>query len=230
MKNAIRTIATVALAFALVGCSPTSTKTSGEDKTIKVGATAVPHAEILNNVVKDVLAKDGWTLEVTEFTDYVTPNTALEEGSLDANYFQTLGYMNDQNTSKTAKNAAVENAVRLFSDENRIVEVNSTSRPKPRKLKVRQYLVKLAFLSEKVYDKVTIRFYDVFFISNFKKRPDGKYEAVVSMSQKFMGEGDRPYSDVVQKNIQIILVPIQKPEGTYYEVKLGDISITDNNI
>ena len=81
--------------------------------------------------------------------------------------------------------------------------------------------MKLAFLSEKVYDKVTIRFYDVFFISNFKKRPDGKYEAVVSMSQKFTGEGDRPYSDVVQKNIQIILVPIQKPEGTYYEVKLG---------
>lgn len=105
MKNAIRTIATAVLAFALVGCSSTSTgststKTSGEDKTIKVGATAVPHAEILNNVVKDVLAKDGWTLEVTEFTDYVTPNTALEEGSLDANYFQTLGYMNDQNTSK----------------------------------------------------------------------------------------------------------------------------------
>ena len=145
------------------------------------------------------------------------------------NYLEVL-VKNDQNTSKTAKNAAVENAVRLFSDENRIVEVNSISRPKPRKLKVRQYLVRIAFLSEKVYDKVTIRFYDVFFISNFKKRPDGKYEAVVSMSQKFTGEGDRPYSDVVQKNIQIILVPIQQPEGTYYEVKLGDISITDNNI
>ena len=145
------------------------------------------------------------------------------------NYLEVL-VKSDQNTSKTAKNEAVENAVRLFSDENRIVEVNSISRPKPRKLKVRQYLVRIAFLSEKVYDKVTIRFYDVFFISNFKKRPDGKYEAVVSMSQKFTGEGDRPYSDVVQKNIQIILVPIQKPEGTYYEVKLGDISITDNNI
>ena len=145
------------------------------------------------------------------------------------NYLEVL-VKSDQNTSKTAKIAAVENAVRLFSDENRIVEVNSISRPKPRKLKVRQYLVRIAFLSEKVYDKVTIRFYDVFFISNFKKRPDGKYEAVVSMSQKFTGEGDRPYSDVVQKNIQIILVPIQKPEGTYYEVKLGDISITDNNI
>lgn len=104
MKNtAIRTIAAATLALALAGCGASSSaatsSSSSEDKTIRVGATAVPHAEILNDVVKDVLEKDGWTLEVTEFTDYVTPNTALEEGSLDANYFQTLGYMNDQNDS-----------------------------------------------------------------------------------------------------------------------------------
>lgn len=101
MKNtAIRTIATAALAIALAGCGTGSASTgtsSTGDKVIKVGATAVPHAEILNDVVKDVLADAGWTLEVTEFTDYVTPNTALEDGSLDANYFQTLGYMNNQN-------------------------------------------------------------------------------------------------------------------------------------
>lgn len=101
MKNtAIRTIATAALAIALTGCGAGSASTgtsSTGDKVIKVGATAVPHAEILNDVVKDVLADAGWTLEVTEFTDYVTPNTALEDGSLDANYFQTLGYMNNQN-------------------------------------------------------------------------------------------------------------------------------------
>ena len=101
MKNtAIRTIATAALAIALAGCGAGSASTgtsSTGDKVIKVGATAVPHAEILNDVVKDVLADAGWTLEVTEFTDYVTPNTALEDGSLDANYFQTLGYMNNQN-------------------------------------------------------------------------------------------------------------------------------------
>ena len=102
MKNtAIRTIATAALAIALAGCgagsASTGTSSTGKDKVIKVGATAVPHAEILNDVVKDVLADAGWTLEVTEFTDYVTPNTALEDGSLDANYFQTLGYMNNQN-------------------------------------------------------------------------------------------------------------------------------------
>lgn len=101
MKNtAIRTIATAALAIALAGCGAGSASTgtsSTGDKVINVGATAVPHAEILNDVVKDVLADAGWTLEVTEFTDYVTPNTALEDGSLDANYFQTLGYMNNQN-------------------------------------------------------------------------------------------------------------------------------------
>lgn len=109
MKNTIKKIATAALVLTLAGCSSasaTATATPGTsassattDKVIKVGASAVPHAEILNDIVKSVLAEDGWTLEVTEFTDYVTPNTALEEGSLDANYFQTLGYMNDQNTS-----------------------------------------------------------------------------------------------------------------------------------
>ncbi len=69
-----------------------------EDKTITVGATPVPHAEILDNIVKEVLAEDGWTLETVVFSDYVLPNTSLEEGELDANYFQTLGYMNQQNS------------------------------------------------------------------------------------------------------------------------------------
>ena len=104
MKNTtIKTFATAALAIALAGCGSASTSASSssaagaEDKVITVGATAVPHAEILNDVVKDVLADAGWTLKVVEFTDYVTPNTSLEDGSLDANYFQTIGYMNNQN-------------------------------------------------------------------------------------------------------------------------------------
>ncbi|MBQ1507943.1 MAG: hypothetical protein IIZ47_00840 [Erysipelotrichaceae bacterium] len=73
---------------------------AGDDKVIRVGATLVPHAEILNDIVKDVLARKGWTLEVVEFSDYVQPNTALEEGELDANYFQTLGYLKNQNEER----------------------------------------------------------------------------------------------------------------------------------
>lgn len=76
--------------------SQTESVASG-DKKITVGVNPVPHADILENAVKAELAKDGWELEVVVFQDYVLPNTSLEEGELDANYFQTLGYMNTQN-------------------------------------------------------------------------------------------------------------------------------------
>ena len=72
----------------------------GDDTTITVGATAVPHAEILNNILKSALAAHGWKLEVVEYTDYVQPNTALDAGDLDANYFQTLGYLYNQNDER----------------------------------------------------------------------------------------------------------------------------------
>ncbi|HHY46663.1 MAG TPA: MetQ/NlpA family ABC transporter substrate-binding protein [Firmicutes bacterium] len=62
--------------------------------TIKVGATPVPHAEILE-VVKPVLEKQGINLVIIEFTDYVRPNLALADGELDANYFQHIPYLED---------------------------------------------------------------------------------------------------------------------------------------
>ena len=67
-------------------------KVVAEKKIIKVGASPVPHKEILE-VVKPLLAKEGYTLEIVEFTDYVTPNTALAEGQLDANFFQHIPYL-----------------------------------------------------------------------------------------------------------------------------------------
>ncbi|NCB62417.1 MAG: ABC transporter substrate-binding protein [Clostridia bacterium] len=67
-----------------------------EGTTIKVGASPAPHAEILE-VVKGILAEQGITLDIVEFDDYVLPNTALEEGDLDANYFQHITYLNNFN-------------------------------------------------------------------------------------------------------------------------------------
>lgn len=64
-----------------------------------VGATPEPHAAILNLLVDD-LAKEGITLTVKEFTDYVVPNEALEAGEIDANYFQHLPYMNSFNKER----------------------------------------------------------------------------------------------------------------------------------
>lgn len=67
-----------------------------EGTTIKVGASPAPHAEILE-IVKGILAEQGVTLDIVEFDDYVLPNTALEEGDLDANYFQHITYLNNFN-------------------------------------------------------------------------------------------------------------------------------------
>ncbi|MCR5633078.1 MAG: MetQ/NlpA family ABC transporter substrate-binding protein [Eubacterium sp.] len=74
----------------------TATDNSSDDKVIKIGATVTPHSEILEQI-KDNLAEDGWELEIIEYNDYVLPNTALEEGELDANFFQHKPYLDDFN-------------------------------------------------------------------------------------------------------------------------------------
>lgn len=113
-----------ALLLSLAACGADSGTTSSESsassssesadnagasggKKITVGVNPVPHADILENAVKSVLAEQGWELEVVVFQDYVLPNTSLEEGELDANYFQTLGYMNTQNEENGLHLAAV---------------------------------------------------------------------------------------------------------------------------
>lgn len=63
---------------------------------IKVGASITPHAEILEQV-KDVLAEQGYDLQIVEYNDYILPNTALESGDLDANFFQHQPYLDDFN-------------------------------------------------------------------------------------------------------------------------------------
>ena len=91
-KKKAALVATLALgavlAFGLAGCgaqSASSDKSAGssDDKTITVAATPSPHAEILNDAVKPLLEKEGYTLEVKEFTDYVQPNTVTEEGEVE---------------------------------------------------------------------------------------------------------------------------------------------------
>ena len=91
------------LSLALLSACGNSNANAGDSSdaepvTIKVGATPAPHAEILE-VVKPILAEQNINLEITVFNDYVTPNTAVENGSLDANYFQHITYMNGFNES-----------------------------------------------------------------------------------------------------------------------------------
>jgi D-methionine transport system substrate-binding protein len=97
--------AAAAFIIALTFVQPVAARGSGEKAGtgLKVGASPIPHAELLN-LIKDDLATQGIRLEVVEFTDYIVPNTALISGELDANYFQTVPYLesNDDWKAKLA--------------------------------------------------------------------------------------------------------------------------------
>ena len=89
------------VSIGLIGCgnsegSSNDSSSNGDDKVIKVGVSPVPHEEIME-VAKPLLEAKGYTVEIVEFTDYVLPNTALESGEIDANYFQHIAYLNSFN-------------------------------------------------------------------------------------------------------------------------------------
>ncbi len=134
MKNKfISAIVSVALLFTLAGCSAqgtgtavaadeatttsaaqesnteASTEAAQENVVLKVGANITPHAEILEQA-KPLLAEKGITLEIVRLEDSITPNTGVIEGSLDANYFQHVPYLeqfNQENGSTLVSAGAV---------------------------------------------------------------------------------------------------------------------------
>lgn len=107
MKKTLRKLFAAALVGALsvsmlAGCGSSkgdSKKDSAENKTIKVAASATPHAEILE-YAKTALKEKGYDLEVTIFDDYVKPNEVVESGEFDANYVQHEPYLNSFNEEK----------------------------------------------------------------------------------------------------------------------------------
>lgn len=115
MKKLLSLLLTGALAAGLLtGCGGGTTGTAetpagstntpaaetpvAETVTLRVGGTPAPHVEILEQVVP-ILAEQGIILEIVTMNDYNTPNDAVEDGSLDANYFQHITYMNEYNES-----------------------------------------------------------------------------------------------------------------------------------
>ena len=88
----------------LAGCGARGT---GE-KTIRIGASPSPHAEILQQIKAEVEAK-GYKLEIVEYNDYVIPNTAVQSGELDANFFQHKPYLDNFNKENKTDIVSVAN-------------------------------------------------------------------------------------------------------------------------
>ncbi len=103
-------LAVVSLAAFAAGCGGDDKKAAAPaaDKKVvlKVGATVVPHAEILNSI-KPTLAKEGVDLQVVEFADYVKPNLAVNDKELDATFHQHLPFLNNMITERGLKLASV---------------------------------------------------------------------------------------------------------------------------
>ncbi len=98
MKKKLAIILAVALLALSIAACGQSAAPAAETVKLTVGASSTPHAELLE-IVKPALAEQGIELEIVIYDDYVLPNTALQDGTLDANYFQHTPYLNSFNAS-----------------------------------------------------------------------------------------------------------------------------------
>jgi len=103
----------VTLSLVLSGCgSKTDAPKTGSDTAsstvLKVGATPIPHAEILE-YIKPALLKEGVDLQIVSYTDYVRPNLDLDTGDIDANFFQHTPYLDSFNQDHSLKNVSIAN-------------------------------------------------------------------------------------------------------------------------
>lgn len=93
-KSIINTLFVIITVFLLAACGLAA---ADDDKIIKIGATAGPYSDQLKEGIIPILEKDGYKVEIVEFNDYIQPNNALNEKSIDANLFQNRIYLTNFN-------------------------------------------------------------------------------------------------------------------------------------
>ena len=101
MKKIITLLVAVLCLFSLCGCGEKK-----DEKTISVACSPTPHAEILGKA-KEILAEQGWSLEIVEYEDYVQPINVVEDGDIDANYFAHVPYIDNFNAENNTNQVVV---------------------------------------------------------------------------------------------------------------------------
>lgn len=133
------------------------------------------------------------------------------------------------------RKSAVSLAVKLFMTDSNVVEVSSLKTAEIKRYPIRTYLNKLLLLP---YDQVTIKWYDIYLSSSFELRKDGRYYGVATVYQKFEGTssteyGNRKYTDITKKNIQIIVEKMEQHQGdkvvNIWRLYLGDIRVDETH-
>lgn len=193
-------------------------QTDIENAIFKIDTIHATGSFVTDSLKEVILSED----QLADFKD-----KALRKTKALSNYISTIG---DKTKDDVQRNKAIDLAVGLFMSENNIVEVSSLNSKETKRFKIRDYLLKVKMLP---YKKVNIEWFDIFFSSNFTKRPDGRYEAVATIYQRFSGTSNEGgvYLDVTKKNIIIIIdqASIETGDRTdkFWEVFLGDIKVEE---
>ena len=153
---------------------------------------------------------------------------ALEKVKDLSKYISIIG---DKKTQFSEAQRVMDRAEELFADDSEM-GVSSLSREEITYYKVREYFERLMALN---YDKVTIKWYDIHYISDLERQPDGTYVGVITIYQRFEGTSDDglSYKDTTKKDITIY---VKKKETQiagrtieFWDVLLGDVRVTETS-
>lgn len=139
-----------------------------------------------------------------------------------------LRFLVDTSNSETQMNRVLEEGVKLFVDENRVIEISNINNQDKKSYNVRAYLMMIKSLP---YARVEVSWTKIEIVTAFQKQPDGTYRATAEFEQEFSGYRDeiKQYSDITDKKVEIIIKPKIKIVGTesqtVYEVYLGNIGV-----
>lgn len=166
------------------------------------------------------------TAEISPERKQAIDSLALEKVRDLSKYISIIG---SKKTAYAEATRVMDRAEELFSPDSEM-GVSSLNRKEVNYYKVRKYFERLMALN---YDKVTISWYDIHYISDLERQPDGRYVGVVTIYQRFEGESDDglKYKDTTKKDITIYVerkkTQIQGRTIEFWDVLLGDIRVTE---
>lgn len=173
------------------------------------------------------------------------PSTTIEFSPAEQDYFarraltktrafgEYLRIISDASVDELDQHSAVQEALKLFYDEERLVEVTSLRREEPTFYKINEYLSHIRALS---YARVELLWNQVAYVNQIKKGEDGEYHGIITVEQIFKGynrDDVLVYEDVTQKNIDIIVKPVQQiidgQSVEKWDVFLSDIGVKNTS-
>lgn len=142
-----------------------------------------------------------------------------------------IGIIGSKKTPFSEANRVMDRAEELFAPDSEM-GVSSLNRKEVTYYKVRKYFERLMALN---YDRVSIQWYNIHYISDLERQPDGRYVGVVTVYQRFEGVSDDglKYKDTTKKDITIYVerkkTQIQGRTVEFWDVMLGDIRVTETS-